>query len=66
MALRCPNGMTQSTFVETCRHTLQTPLLVQIGATECRTWKQLVSQGEQEEEIVARIKAEEKESKPSQ
>jgi len=41
MTLRCPSGMTQSTFVETCRHNLQTALLAQIGVTECRIWKQL-------------------------
>jgi len=29
----------------------------------CRTWKQLVQQGEQAEEIVARVKAEKKDSK---
>ena len=34
------------------------------GVTECRTWKRLVQQGEQEEEIVARVRAEEKDSKP--
>jgi len=63
MALRCPSGMTQFTLVETCRHNLQTALPAQIGLTECRTWKQLVLQGEQAEDIVARVKAEEKESK---
>jgi len=52
MVLRCPSGMTQSTLVKTCRHNLQTSLLVQIGVAECRTWKQLVLQGEQAEEIV--------------
>jgi len=54
----------QSTFVETCHHNLQTVLLAQIRVVECRIWKQLVLQGEQAEEIVARVKAEEKESKP--
>ena len=38
--------------------------LAQIGVTECRTWKQQVLQGEQAEEIIARVKVEEKESKP--
>jgi len=33
--------------------------------TECRTWKQLVLQGEQVEEIIARVRAEEKDSKPN-
>jgi len=43
--------MTQATLVETCRHNLQTSLLAQIGVAESRTWKQLVQQGEQAEEI---------------
>ena len=34
-----------------------------MGVAECRTWKQLVLQGEQAEEIVAKIRAEEKDSK---
>jgi len=63
MALRCPSGMTQTTLVETCHHNLQTSLLAQIGVAEYRTWKQLVLQGEQVEEIVARVRAEEKDSK---
>ena len=56
--------MTQSTLVETCRYNLQTALLVEIGVAEYRTWKQqLVLQGEQMEEIIARVQAEEKESR---
>ena len=51
--------MTQATLVETCRHNLQTSLLAQKGVAESRTWKQLVQQGEQAEEIVARVRAEE-------
>ena len=65
MALRCPSGMTHSTLVETCRHNMQTSLLAQIEVAECRTWKQLVLQGEQAKEIVVRVKAEEKDSKPN-
>jgi len=57
MAPRCPSGMTQAILVETCRHKLQTSLLTQIGVAESRTRKQLVQQGEQAEEIVARVKA---------
>jgi len=63
MALRCPSGMTQATFMETCRHNLQTSLVAQIGVTESGTWKQLVQQGEQVE-IVARVKAEEGKPRP--
>ena len=51
--------MAQTTLVETCRHNLQTILLAHMGVAECKSWKQLVSQGEQAETIVARIKAEE-------
>jgi len=53
MALRCPSDMTHTTLIETCRYNLQTILVAQIGVVECCTWKQLVSQGEQVEEIVA-------------
>jgi len=31
-----------------------------MGVAECRTWKQLVLQGEQAEEIIARVRAKEK------
>ena len=56
--------MTQVTLVETCRHNLQTSLLAQIGVAESRTWKQLIQQGEQAEEIVARVRAEENKPRP--
>jgi len=52
------------TRVETCRHNLQTSLLAQIGVAESRTWKQLVQQDEQAEEIVARVRAEENKPRP--
>jgi len=52
--------MTQSMLVETCYHNLQTFLLTQMGVTECHTWKQFVLQGEQMEEIIVRVRAEEK------
>ena len=64
MALWCPSGMTHVTLVETCHHNLQILLLTQIGVAESRTWKQLVQQGEQAEEIVARFKAEEGKPRP--
>ena len=60
MSLCCPSDMTQSTLVETCRLNLQTFLLAQMGVAEYHSWMQLVLQGEQLEEIVARVKAEEK------
>ena len=63
MVLQTLSSMTQSTLVEICHHNLQTTLLTQIGVAEYRTWKQLVLQGEKEEEIVAMVKIEEKESK---
>ena len=64
VALRCPSGMTQVTQVKTCRHNLQTSLLAQIGVAESRTWKQLIQQGEQAEEIVSRVRAEENKRRP--
>jgi len=39
-------------------------LLAQIGVAESRTWKQLVQQGEQAEEIIARVRAEENKPRP--
>ena len=63
MALSYLSSMTQSTLVVTCCPNLQTTLLAQIGVAECRTWKQLVLQGEQAEENIARVRAEEKDSK---
>ena len=56
--------MTQATLVKICRHNLQTSLLAQIGVTESRTWKQFFQQGEQAEEIVVRVKAEENRPRP--
>ena len=56
--------MTQATLVETCRHNLQTSLLAQIGVAESRTWKQLVQQGEQAEEIITSVRAEENKPDP--
>jgi len=35
MTLCCPSGMSQSTLVKTCRHNLQTVLLIQIRVAEC-------------------------------
>ena len=64
MTLRCPSGMTQSTLVDICHHNMQTALLAQIGVAKCRAWKQLVLQGEQAKEIVAWVRAEEKDRKP--
>ena len=64
MALRCPSEMTQATLVETCHHNLQTSLLAQIGVAESRTWKQLVQQGEQAEEIIAGVRAGENKPRP--
>ena len=56
--------MTQVTLVETCRHNLQTSLLAQIVVAESRTRQQLVQQGEQAKEIIARVRAEENKLKP--
>lgn len=57
LALRWPSDMTQSTL-ETCCHSLLTALITQMWVAECRSWKQLISQGEQAESIIDRIKAE--------
>ena len=56
--------MAQATLVETCRHNLQTSPLAQIGVAESRTWKQLIQQGVQAEEIIARVRVEENRPRP--
>jgi len=39
LAMRSGSGMTPETLVETCRHNFLTPILVQMGVVECKTWK---------------------------
>ena len=56
--------MPQAILVETCRHNLQTSLLTHIGVAKSRTWKQLVQQGEQAEEIIANVRAKENKPRP--
>src|SRR5438270_1146583 len=57
------SGMTPEMLVETCRHNFLTPILVQMGVVECKTWKQLQEHGQIALELVALIKAEEKNNK---
>ena len=45
LAMRSQSGMTPETLIETCRHNFLTPILVQIGVVECKTWKQLQEHG---------------------
>src|SRR2546430_7563176 len=59
-AMRSRSGITSETLVETCRHNFLTPILVQIGVVDCKTWKQLQEHGQTAEELVALVKAEEK------
>src|SRR3954463_2512234 len=54
------SGMTPETLVETCRHNFLTPILVQMGVVECKTWKQLQEHGQTAQKLVALVKAEEK------
>src|SRR4051812_20630752 len=63
LAMRNRSGMTPETLVETCCHNFLTPILIQIGVVECKTWKQLQEQGQTAEELVVLIKAEEKNNK---
>src|SRR5204862_4867854 len=60
LAMRSRSGMTPETLVETCRHNFLTPILIQMGVVECKTWKQLQEHGQTAQELVALIKAEEK------
>src|SRR3954465_12625968 len=52
--------MIPETLVETCRHNFLSPILVQMGVVKCKTWKQLQEHCQTAEELVALIKAEEK------
>src|SRR3954463_10790959 len=58
--MRSRSGMTPETLVKTCRHNFLTSILVQIGVVECKTWKQLQEHGQTAQELVALIRAEEK------
>src|SRR5436189_5927351 len=58
--MRSRSGMTPETLVETYRHNFLTPILVQMGVVECKTWKQLQEHGQTAQELVFLVKAEEK------
>src|SRR2546430_14974510 len=60
LAMRSRSGMTPETLVETCRHNFLTPILVLMGVVECKTWKQLQEHGQTAQELVALVRAEEK------
>src|SRR3954470_23690820 len=51
LAMRSRSGMTPETLVETCRHNFLTPILVQMGVVECKTWKQLQEHGQTAQEL---------------
>src|SRR3954471_6373910 len=52
--------MTPETLIKTCRHNFLTPILVQMGVVECKTWKQLQEHGQTAQELVALVRAEKK------
>src|SRR3954469_10536411 len=60
LAMRSRSGMIPETLVETCRHNFLTPILVQMGVVECKTWKQLQEHGQTPQELAALVRAEEK------
>src|SRR3954462_7857400 len=60
LAMRSRSGMIPETLVETCRNNFLTPILVQIGVVECKTWKQHQEHGQTAEELVALMKTEKK------
>src|SRR4051812_26170127 len=60
LAMRSRSGMTPKTLVETCLHNFLTPILVQMGVVECKTRKQLQEHGQTAQELVALVRAEEK------
>src|SRR3954470_7804739 len=63
LAMRSQSGMTPESLVETCRHNFLTPILVQMGVVECKTWKLLQERSQTAEELVALVKAKEKRNK---
>src|SRR4051812_21057579 len=66
LAMRSRSGMTPETLVQTCHHNFLTPILVQMGVVECKTWKQLQEHGQTAQELVALVKAEEKNNRTPQ
>src|SRR3954471_21525901 len=60
LAMRSRSDMMPDTLVETCRHNFLTPILVQMRVIECKTWKQLLEHGQTTQELVAVVRAEEK------
>src|SRR3954469_18266760 len=58
--MRSRSSMTPETLVETCRYNFLTPILIQMGVVECKTWKQLQKHGQTAQKLVALVKAEEK------
>src|SRR5436189_1835260 len=60
LAMRSRSCMTPETQVEMCRHKFLTPILVQMGVVECKTWKQLQEHSQTAEEMVTLVKVEEK------
>src|SRR3954468_23647912 len=48
LAMRSRSGMTPETLVKTCRHNFLTPILVQMGVVECKTWKQIQGHARQQ------------------
>src|SRR3954470_4708156 len=60
LAMRSRSGMTPETLIEMCRHNFLTPILVQMGVVECKTWKLIQEHGQTAQELVALVKAEEK------
>ena len=65
LAMRSRSGMTPETLVKTCRHNFLTPILIQMGVVECKTWKQLQEHGQTAQELVALVRAEEKNNRTS-
>src|SRR4051812_48731139 len=63
LVMRSRSDMTPETLVETCRHNFLTPILIQMGVVECKTWKKFQEHGQTAQELVALVKAEEKKNR---
>ncbi|XP_020258883.1 uncharacterized protein LOC109835314 [Asparagus officinalis] len=58
-SVHCRDQVSEATLIEMCCNNLSIHILSKVGAVETRTWKELVRQGEQVENMIKRLEAEE-------
>src|SRR4051812_31942713 len=64
--MRSRSSMTPETLVETYCHNFLTPNLDQMGVVKCIIWKQLQEHSQTAKELIALVKAEEKNRTPQE